>query len=217
MAITASDIKTLRERTGAGMGDCKKALEETGDLEKAVDWLRQKGIAKAAKKSGRVATEGLVHSYIHGSGRVGVLVEVNAETDFVSRNEQFQTLVNDIALHIAASAPLYLTKEEVPADVIARESAIYRQRALDEGKPEKIVDRIVESALKKFYEDSCLLEQKFIKDDSKTMAQVVTEAVSTIGENIKIRRFARFELGEGLEKTTDDFAAEVAAVSGVKS
>ena len=217
MAITASAIQSVRESTGPGMGDCKKALEETGDLEKAVDWLRQKGIAKAAKKSGRVATEGLVHSYIHGSGRVGVLVEVNAETDFVSRNEQFQTLVNDVALHIAASAPLYLTKEEVPADVIARESAIYRQRALDEGKPEKIVDRIVESALKKFYEDSCLLEQKFIKDDSKTMAQVVTEAVSTIGENIKIRRFARFELGEGLEKKTDDFAAEVAAVSGVKS
>lgn len=217
MAITAADIKTLRERTGAGMGDCKKALEETNDLEKAVDWLRQKGIAKAAKKSGRVATEGLVHAYIHGSGRVGVLVEVNAETDFVSRNEQFQALVNDIALHIAASSPLYLSKEEVPADVLARESAIYRQRALDEGKPEKIVERIVESALKKFYEDTCLLDQKFIKDDSKTMAQVVTEAVSTIGENIKIRRFARFELGEGLEKKADDFAAEVAAASGVKA
>ncbi len=211
----AAEIKELRERTGAGMLDCKKALEESdGDIEKAVDWLRSKGIAKAAKKAGRAATEGLVVSYIHAGGKIGVLLEVNCETDFVAMTDQFQELCRDIAMHIAAAAPEYTTREEVPPDAIEREREIQKQRVLEEGKPEKVADKIVEGRMGKFYEDSVLLEQKFVKDDSKTIQDVVTEAVAQIGENIQVRRFARFVLGEGLEKKESDLAAEVAATLG---
>ena len=211
----SEDIKTLRERTGAGILDCKKALAESGgDLEKAVDWLRAKGIANAAKKSSRAATEGLVTAYIHAGGKIGVLVEVNCETDFVAMNDGFKQLCHDIAMHIAAAAPEYVSKDDVPADVIAREREIQKQRVIEEGKPAAVADRIVEGRLGKFYEDNCLLEQKFVKDDSKTVREVLTDAVARIGENIKVRRFARFVLGEGLEKKTSDFAAEVAAQIG---
>ena len=212
------DIKTLRERTGAGILDCKKALSESGgDLEKAIDWLRAKGISNAAKKSARAATEGLVVAYIHGGGKIGVLLEVNCETDFVAMNEGFRALCNDIAMHIAATAPEYVGKDDVPADAIAREREVQKQRVMEEGKPAHIADKIVEGRMSKFYEESCLLEQKFIKDDSKTVRDVLTEAVGRIGENIKVRRFARYVLGEGLQKKETDFAAEVAAASGVKA
>lgn len=211
----AAEIKELRERTGAGMLDCKKALDESdGDIEKAVDWLRSKGIAKAAKKAGRAATEGLVISYIHAGGKIGVLLEVNCETDFVAMTDQFQELCRDIAMHIAAAAPEFTTREQVPPDAIEREREIQKQRVLEEGKPEKVADKIVEGRMGKFYEENVLLEQKFVKDDSKTIQDVVTEAVATIGENIQVRRFARYVLGEGLEKKETDLAAEVAATLG---
>jgi len=211
----ALEIKELRERTGAGILDCKKALTENGgDIEAAVDWLRAKGIAKAAKKAGRAATEGAVHAYIHMGGKIGVLVEVNSETDFVARTDEFRSLVNDIAMHIAASAPEYVRREEVPADAIEREKAIQRQRVIEEGKPEHIADRIVEGRMGKFYEDVCLLEQKFVRDDSKTVQDILTEAVARIGENIQVRRFTRYVLGEGLARKESDFAAEVAAAAG---
>lgn len=216
MAVSAKDIKDLRGRTGAGMLDCKKALAECdGDIDKAIDWLRQKGITKAAKKAGRAATEGLVHSYIHGTGKIGVLVEVNAETDFVARNEQFIDLCNDIAMHIAAAAPEFVSKEEVPQERIEREKAVQLARIVEEGKPAHIAEKIVMGRMGKFYEDICLLEQKFVKDDKKTVAEMLNEKIGTIGENIKIRRFSRFVLGEGLEKKEDDFAAEVAAQAGL--
>jgi elongation factor Ts len=211
----AEDIKTLRERTGAGILDCKKALAETGgDLEKAIDWLRAKGISNAAKKSGRAATEGMVTSYIHAGGKIGVLLEVNCETDFVAMNEGFKALCHDLAMHIAAAGPEYVSKEDVPADAIAREREIQKQRVIEEGKPAAVADKIVEGRLGKFYEEQCLLEQKFVKDDSKTVREVLTDAVARIGENIKVRRFARFVLGEGLEKKQSDFASEVAAQLG---
>ena len=211
MNFTAQDVKTLRERTGAGMMDCKNALVECdGDMEKAVDYLREKGIAKAAKKAGRIAAEGIVDSYIHMGGRVGVLLEVNCETDFVAKGDMFKSIVHDIALHIAASNPTYVTKEEVPADVIEKEKAILRAQALEEGKPEKIVDKMVEGRIKSFYEDNCLLCQKFVKDPDKTIEQVVVEATATIGEKISVRRFVRYEMGEGIEKRQDNFADEIA-------
>lgn len=214
--MSLKNIKALRERTGAGMLDCKKALAESdGSIEGAVDWLRQKGIAKAAKKAGRAATEGLVTAYVHGNGKIGVLVEVNAETDFVARNEQFQELVTNIAMHIAAAAPEYVTKDEVPADAIERERQVQLARVIDEGKPAHIAEKIVAGRMGKFYEDFCLLEQPFVMDDKKTVGQYVTENVQIIGENIQVRRFQRFVLGEGLEKKVDDFAAEVAAAAGV--
>jgi elongation factor Ts len=214
--ITASMIKDLRERTGAGMLDCKKALKENdGNVEDAIAWLRQKGIAKAAKKAGRTASEGMVDAYIHAGGKIGVLVEVNAETDFVARNDQFQNFVRDIAMHIAAAAPEYVSRDEVPADAIAREKAIQKARVMEEGKPEHIADRIVEGRMGKFYEDICLLDQKYVKDDSKTVEQFIADTIAVIGENIKVRRFARFVMGEGLEKKQDDFAAEVAAAAGL--
>ncbi|HQD39618.1 MAG TPA: translation elongation factor Ts [Bacillota bacterium] len=212
MAITAQMVKELRERTGAGMMDCKKALTETGgDIEKAIEYLREKGLAAAAKKAGRIAAEGLVDSYIHPGGRVGVLVEVNCETDFVAKTEDFQNLVKDIAMQIAAAKPEYVRREEIPADVLEKEKAIYRAQALEEGKPEKIVDRIVEGRLEKYYKEVCLLEQPFIKDPDKDVQTIVNEAIAKIGENISVRRFARFERGEGLEKRQNDLAAEVAA------
>lgn len=211
MNFTANDVKTLRERTGAGMMDCKNALVETnGDMEKAIDYLREKGIAKAAKKAGRIAAEGIVDSYIHMGGRVGVLLEVNCETDFVARGDQFKELVHDIALQIAASNPSYVTKEEVPQEVIDKEKEILRAQALEEGKPEKIVDKMVEGRIKTFYDENCLLCQKFVKDTSKTIEQVVVEATATIGEKISIRRFVRYEMGEGLQKKSENLADEVA-------
>ncbi|MBR2336504.1 MAG: translation elongation factor Ts [Clostridia bacterium] len=212
MNFTAQDIKVLRERTGAGMMDCKNALVECdGDMEKAVDYLREKGIAKAAKKAGRIAAEGIVDSYIHMGGKVGVLLEVNCETDFVAKGDMFKAIVHDIALHIAAANPLYVSKDEVPADVIEKEKAILRAQALEEGKPEKIVDKMVEGRIKSFYEDNCLLCQKFVKDPDKTIEQVVVEATATIGEKISIRRFVRYEMGEGLQKKEENFAEEIQA------
>lgn len=210
-----SEIKELRQRTGAGILDCKKALTESDDnVEAAIDWLRSKGVAKAAKKSGRVATEGLVHAYIHGAGKIGVLVEVNAETDFVARNDQFQELVNDIALHIAAAGPEYVRKEDVPAEQVEKERAVQKALVLEEGKPEHIADKIVEGRMSKYFQDICLMEQPFIKNDKNTVAQMLTEAISRIGENIQIRRFSRYVLGEGLAKREEDFASEVAKTAG---
>ncbi|MBO5888710.1 MAG: translation elongation factor Ts [Clostridia bacterium] len=212
MSFTASDVMTLRQRTGAGMMDCKKALTETnGDMDKAVDYLREKGIAKAAKKAGRIAAEGIVDSYIHMGGRVGVLLEVNCETDFVARGDQFKELVHDIALQIAAANPSYVTKEEVPTEVLEKEKEILRAQALEEGKPEKIVDKMVEGRIKTFYDENCLLCQKFVKDPSKTIEQLVVDATATIGEKISVRRFVRYEMGEGLQKKSENLADEVAA------
>ncbi|MFZ5642410.1 MAG: translation elongation factor Ts [Bacillota bacterium] len=210
--ISAALVKELRERTGAGMMDCKKALGEVGgDLDKAVDYLREKGLAAAAKKAGRVTAEGLVESYIHGAGRIGVLVEVNCETDFVAKTDEFKMLARDIAMQIAASKPEYVSKEDVPQETIAKEKEILAAQAANEGKPEKIIEKMVEGRIEKYYKEVCLLEQPFIKDPDKTVSQLLTESVSKIGENISVRRFVRYELGEGLQKRTDDFAAEVAA------
>ena len=209
---TANDVKTLRERTGAGMMDCKNALVECdGDMDKAVDYLREKGIAKAAKKAGRIAAEGIVDSYIHLGGRVGVLLEVNCETDFVANGDMFRTLVHDIALQIAAANPQYVSKEEVPEEVLEKEKSILRAQALEEGKPEKIVDKMVEGRIKTFYEDNCLLNQKYVKDPSKTIEQVIIEATAQIGEKISVRRFVRYEMGEGLQKKEENLADEVQA------
>ena len=210
MAITASDVNELRQKTGVGMLDCKKALTEAnGDMDKAIEILREKGMAAAAKKAGRIAAEGVVDSYIHMGGKVGVLVEVNCETDFVARGDQFKALVHDIALQIAASKPTYITKEEVPESVLDEEKKILKIQAMNEGKPEAIAEKMVQGRIKKYYEDFCLLEQPFVKDPSKTIGQLITEAVAAIGEKITVRRFARFEMGEGLEKRKDDLAEEV--------
>ena len=212
MEITAGLVKELRERTGAGMMDCKKALTETcGDIEKAIDELRTKGLAKAAKKAGRVASEGAVVSYIHGKGRIGVLVEVNCETDFVGNTDQFRQLAYDIAMQIAAANPDYVRREEVPAEDLEREREILKAQALEEGKPEKVIEKILEGRIEKYFKEHCLLEQPFIKDPDKTVQQLIHESVARIGENISVRRFARFELGEGIEKEQGDFAAEVMA------
>ncbi len=210
-----AEIKMLRERTGAGILDCKKALAESdGDIDKAIDWLRVKGIAKAAKKSGRLASEGLVHSYIHHGGRIGVLVEVNCETDFVALTDDFKTLCDEIAMHIAAAAPEYVSRDEVTEEVLEAERAVQRARVLEEGKPAHIADKIVEGRMNKFFEEKVLLDQMFVLDDKKTVSEIIAERVGRIGENIRVRRFARFVLGEGLEKRSDDFAAEVAAQVG---
>lgn len=212
MSFTAQDVKALRERTGCGMMDCKNALTETnGDMEKAIDYLREKGMAKAAKKAGRIAAEGIVDSYIHMGGKIGVLLELNCETDFVARGDQFKNLAHDICLHIAAANPSYLTKEDVPADVLEREKAVLKAQALEEGKPANIVEKMVEGRIKSFYDDNCLLYQKFVKDPSKTIEQLVIEATATIGEKIAIRRFVRYEMGEGLQKKSENLADEVAA------
>lgn len=214
---TMEMIKDLRERTGAGILDCKKALAENGDdLEKAIDWLRAKGIASAAKKSARAAAEGIVEAYIHAGGKIGVLLEINCETDFVAMNAQFKELARQIAMHIAASAPEYVRREEIPAAAVEREKAVQMERVMAEGKPQHIAAKIVEGRLAKWYEEVCLLDQRFIMDDTKTVDQVVKEMVGTIGENIQVRRFTRFVMGEGLQKKADDFAAEVAAQAGLK-
>ena len=220
MEVTASSIKDLRERTGAGMADCKKALTETsGDMDKAIDYLRAKGLAKAAKKAGREATEGAVVSYIHAGGRIGVLVEVNCETDFVARNEDFQGFTKDVAMQIAAMAPQFVRKEEVPADVVEKEKAVLIAKAKEDpknaNKPDQILSKITEGQVTKFLKEICLLDQPFVKNPDKTIDQVQQELIAKIGENIKIRRFVRFELGEGLEKKKGDFAAEVAAQAGM--
>ena len=214
MNISASLVKELRERSGAGMMDCKKALVETnGDIEKAIDFLREKGLASAAKKSSRIASEGLVESYIHG-GRIGVLIEVNSETDFVAKNVEFKIFVKDMAMQVAASNPKYVKREDVPEEEVEREKHVLVQQALNEGKPEHIANIIVEGRMGKFYEQICLLEQSFIKDTDKKVSDVLNELISRIGENIVIRRFVRFEVGEGLEKRNEDFAEEVAKQMG---
>lgn len=214
MAITAAMVKELREKSGAGMMDCKKALTETnGDMDKAVDFLREKGLASVAKKSSRIASEGLVESYVHG-GRIGVLVEVNSETDFVAKNEEFQNFVKDIAMQIAAVAPKYVSREEVPVEEVEHEKNILTEQARSENKPEHIIEKMVEGRLEKFYEEICLLDQDFIKDSDKKIRDILNDLIAKIGENIKIRRFVRFEVGEGLEKREEDFAAEVAKQIG---
>jgi elongation factor Ts len=212
MSVTAAMVKELRERTAAGMLDCKKALEEAnGDLDKASDILREKGLAAASKKAGRIATEGAVESYIHAGGKIGVLVEVNCETDFVGKTDKFREFVRDIAMQVAAANPLYIRREEVPIEDLEKEKEILRAQALNEGKPEKIIEKMVEGRISKFYEENCLMEQSYIKDPDKTIDQLLNEKVSQIGENITIRRFVRFELGEGLEKKVDNFVEEVMA------
>jgi elongation factor Ts len=197
MEITAQMVRELRERTGAGMMDCKAALSEAaGNIETAIDVLRTKGVAKAAKKAGRTTGEGVVGSYIHAGGKVGVLLEINCETDFVARTEDFLSLVRDVAMHIAAASPRCVRREEIPADVLEREKAIFREQALASGKPANVVDRIVDGKVEKFYGESVLLEQPFVKDPEKTINQLVAERIAKVGENIQIRRFARFKVGE---------------------
>lgn len=196
--------------------DCKKALDENGgDFEKAVDWLRKKGAAKAAKRADKVAAEGAVMSYIHGNGKIGVLVEVNCETDFVAKNEDFQKLVSDIAMHIAAAAPKYVSSDEVTTQEMDREKDVYRAQLKNEGKPDDIIEKILEGKMAKYYSEVCLLNQGFIKDDSKTIEQLLTEKTGEIGEKISVRRFARYELGEGIEKKVDNFVEEVQQQAGL--
>ncbi len=215
MEISAKTVKELREKTGAGFMDCKKALKETGgDLEKALVYLREKGLSAAEKKSGRVTSEGIIYSYIHAGGKLGVLLEVNCETDFVARNEDFIALVKDIAMHIAAMGPAYIRRSEVPADVVEAEKAIYVNQAKDSGKPDHVIEKIVEGKLDKFVKGMCLLEQSFVKDPDKTVEKLIVESIAKIGENISVRRFVRFKVGEGLEKKEDDFIKEVAALQG---
>lgn len=210
MAFTAKDITTLREQTGAGMLDCKNALTECdGDMNRAADWLREKGIAKAAKKASRVAAEGSVFLYNHMNGKIGVMLELNCETDFVAKNPDFQQLGHDICLHIAASAPKYVSKEEVDASVVEKEREILRAQVINEGKKPEFADKIVEGKIEKFYKEVCLLEQDFVKDPSITISQLISNAILKIGEKISIRRFARFVMGEGLEKRHDNLAEEV--------
>ena len=199
MEITTAMVKELRQATAAGVLDCRKALEAAeGDFDKAVDYLREKGLAKAAKRVDREAKDGLVVSYIHGDGRIGVLVEVNCETDFVARTEEFKGLVNDIALQIAAMSPHYVKREDIPEAVIEHEKQLYRAQALEEGKPEQVLDRIVEGRMDKFYKDVCLLKQAFIRDEERTIDDLLKEQITKTGENMVLRRFARFELGESL-------------------
>ncbi|MDD5018032.1 MAG: translation elongation factor Ts [Eubacteriales bacterium] len=208
--IKASDVKDLREKTGAGMMDCKNALVEAdGDMEKAIKVLREKGLASAAKKAGRIAAEGVVESYIHMGGKIGVLVEINCETDFVAKTPAFLTFVKDIAMQIAASSPLFVDTDEVPEEEINKEKEILRVQALNEGKPASIVDKMVDGRIKKYLKEVCLLEQPFIRDQDKTIRDLVTEKIAEIGEKIAIRRFTRYEMGEGLQKREDDFAQEV--------
>ena len=220
MAYTALDVKALRDKTGLGMMDCKKALEENaGDMEKAIDYLRKKGLAASANKASRVATEGIVESYIHPCGRVGVLIELNCETDFVARTEAFQRLVREIAMHVAAHdpAPQFVTKEEVTPSFLEKEKEIATSQALATGKPANVVEKIVEGKMNKIFEEVCLLEQKFIMNDDVTVAQYLSTKTAEIGEKLSIRRFTKYVLGEGLEKRKDDFAAEVAAQSAAAS
>jgi elongation factor Ts len=199
MEISLELVKDLRQRTGAGVVDCKKALQEVkGNVDAAIDYLRRKGLATAAKKAGRIATDGLVSSYIHAGGKMGVLVEVNCETDFVAKTEDFQTFVKNIAMHIAAANPQYIRREEIPPEVLEKEKDIYRTQALEGGKPQKVIDKIVEGKLERFYSEVCLLEQTYIKDSDLTIKELLEALIAKIGENISIRRFSRFQLGEGI-------------------
>jgi elongation factor Ts len=218
-AITPAAIKALREKTGAGMMECKAALTESGgNEEKAVEILRKRGLASATKKAGRIAAEGLVHAYIHAGGKIGVLVEVNCESDFVARTDDFRGFVHDLAMHIAASEPRFISKDEVPEEVIAKEREIALEQARSDpknaNKPEQVLDKIVEGRISKFYQEVCLLEQPFVKDQNMTVGQLVTAVISKTGENIKIRRFVRFKMGEGLEKRSADLGAEVKDLLG---
>ena len=216
MAYTAQDVKALRDKTGLGMMDCKKALEENGgDMDKAIDYLRKKGLAASTAKAGRIAAEGIVESYIHPGGRVGVLIELNCETDFVARTEGFQRLVREIAMHVAAHdpAPQFVSKEEVTQAFLDHEKEIATAQALATGKPANVVEKIVEGKMNKIFEEVCLLEQKFIMNDDLTVAQYLSQKTAEIGEKLSLRRFTKYVLGEGLEKRKDDFAAEVAAQS----
>ncbi len=217
MGITASEVKELREKTGAGMMDCKKVLTEAnGDMEKAIELLREKGLAAAVKKSSRIAAEGVGDSYIHMGGKIGVLLEVNCETDFVAKTDDFKALVKDIAMQIAAANPKYLRKEDVDTAELEKEKEILRAQALNEGKPEKIVDKMAEGRIQKYFKEVCLLEQPFVKDPDKSVQDLVTEKIAKIGENISVRRFVRYEMGEGLEKRQDNFVEEVMAQTGNK-
>ena len=217
--ITGAAVKALREKTGAGMMECKKALTEAGgNEEQAVEILRKRGMASAGKKAGRVAAEGAVGSYIHMGGKVGVLVEVNCETDFVARTDEFQALVKDIAMHVAAAEPRYVSREEVPADLLDKEREITRAQISNDpknaNKPEQVIEKIVEGRLNKFYEEAVLLDQPFVKDPAKTINELLTEKIAKTGERITVRRFSRYKMGEGLDKRADDFASEVASMSG---
>ena len=206
----SEDIKTLREQTGAGMLDCKKALEQNnGDMDKAADWLREQGIAKAAKKQSRIAAEGSVFLYNHMNGKIGVMLELNCESDFVAKNEDFQALGHDICLHIAANAPKYVRREEVEASDLEKEREILKAQVINEGKPEAMADKIVDGKISKFYKEVCLLEQPFVKNPDITIEQLINDSILKIGEKITIRRFARFVMGEGLEKKNENFAEEI--------
>ncbi len=212
MAVTAAQVKELRQITSAGMMDCKKVLVETdGDMEAAIKLLREKGLAKAAKKAGRVAAEGIVVSYIH-SGRIGVLLEINSETDFVAKNEEFQEFGRDVAMQIAASNPKFVRREEVSEEVLNAEREVLANQARNEGKPEQIIEKMVEGRIAKYYKENCLLEQVFVKNPDLTIQELLNEKIAKIGENLSIRRFARFEVGEGIEKKEENFADEVAKV-----
>lgn len=216
MSISASMVKELRERTGAGMMDCKKALVESdGNMDAAIEFLQKKQLASASKRAGKIAAEGLVGNYIHMGGRIGVLLEVNCETDFVARSEDFQGFVKDVAMHIAATGPLVVSSDELAADEVAKQKEIFMGQAAEEGKPANIAEKIVEGRLKKWAKEVCLLDQSFVKDPDKSIQQLQTEVGSKIGEKISVRRFVRFEVGEGIEKASDDFAAEVAAQAGL--
>jgi elongation factor Ts len=217
MEINAKLVKDLREKTGAGMMDCKNALVESkGDTEQAIVILRKKGLASAQKKAARVAAEGMIGHYIHAGGKLGVLVEINSETDFAARSDEFQILVKDIAMHIAAQNPLYVKREDVPGEVLEKEREIYRDQARASGKPANIVDKIAEGKLESYYEMACLYDQKFVKDPNITVKELINNLVGKIGENIQVRRFARFKTGEGLEKRSTDLAGDVAAALGEK-
>lgn len=197
MGITAAQVRELRDKIGAGMMDCKKALVETaGDVEKAISYLREKGIAKAAKRAGRSTTEGLIVSYLHPGDKLGTLVEINCETDFVANTDDFRTMAKNIAMQVAATSPLAVRREEIPEDVIAQEKEIYRTQALNEKKPEKIVDRIVDGKIEKFFAENCLLEQTYIKDQDRTVSDIINEVIAKLGENMSVRRFVRFRVGE---------------------
>ena len=217
--ITASLVKSLREKTGAGMMECKAALTETnGNEEQAIEVLRKKGIATAGKKEGRVTAEGAVGSYIHMGGKVGVMVEINCETDFVARGDEFQQLVKDVAMHIAAVDPKFVKREEVPADILDKERDILREQLKNDpknaNKPDDVLNKIIEGRVGKYYEENVLLDQPFVKDPSKTVGELVTEKIASIKENITVRRFTRYKMGEGIEKKSDDFAGEVASMVG---
>src|SRR6266404_4399242 len=215
MEINATQVKDLREKTGAGMMDCKNALiEAKGDMEQAIVNLRKKGLASAQKKASRIAAEGMIGQYIHAGGKLGVLVEVNCETDFAARSTEFQSLVKDIAMHVAAQNPLYVRRQDVPAEVLEKEKEIYKDQARASGKPENIIDKIAEGKLESYYEMACLYDQKFVKDPNISVKDLLNNAIGKIGENIQVRRFARFKTGEGLEKRSTDLAGEVAATLG---